>query len=143
MDRTEKTECRANGEVIFCAMGPLLSQWPEITDLINQKMELTATPSPGAPTFRTTAGCPEPLYQVWALPSPGAFTNLCYLVTSLTFRLTFLCLFYRVPHDLRSRIVTNQQEAFHQGDLLRRSRLGQEVEDPWGGGGSGLVRSGQ
>jgi hypothetical protein len=43
MDRAEKMDCRANGEFIFCAMGPLLSQWPEITDLINQKTELIAT----------------------------------------------------------------------------------------------------
>ncbi len=43
MDRAEKMDCRAKGEFIFCAMGPLLSQWPEITDLINQKTELIAT----------------------------------------------------------------------------------------------------
>ena len=90
---------------------------------------LPPAPSPGTPTFHATAGCPERLYQVWALPSLGAFTNLCYLVTSLTFRLTFLYLFYRVLHDLRSRIVTDQQEAFHQGDLLRRPCPRQEVED--------------
>ena len=32
MDKVEKMDCRANGEVIFCAMSPLLSQGPNISD---------------------------------------------------------------------------------------------------------------
>ena len=41
MDKIEKMDCRANGEVIFCAMRPLLSQRPKITDPINQRIGLT------------------------------------------------------------------------------------------------------
>ena len=32
---------------------------------------LPPAPSPGAPTSHATAECPEPLCQVWVLPSPG------------------------------------------------------------------------
>ncbi len=80
---------------------------------------LPPAPSPGAPTFQATAECLEPLYRVWALPSSGAFRKPLLSGNFLTFWLTFQCLFYRVPHDLRFRIVPGQQEALHQGDLVR------------------------
>jgi len=41
MDKIEKMDGRANGEVIFCAMSPLLSQGPNIPDPISQKVGLT------------------------------------------------------------------------------------------------------
>jgi len=41
MDKGEKMDCRANGEVTFWAMSPLLSQRPEISDLLSQSIETT------------------------------------------------------------------------------------------------------
>jgi hypothetical protein len=41
MDKVEKMDCRANSEVIFCAMSPLLSQSPKISDPISQRIGLT------------------------------------------------------------------------------------------------------
>jgi hypothetical protein len=41
MDKVEKMDCRANGEVTFCAMSPLLSQSPKISDPISQRIEST------------------------------------------------------------------------------------------------------
>jgi len=39
MDPGEKTDCGANGEVTFCAIGLLLSQSPKISDWVSQRME--------------------------------------------------------------------------------------------------------
>ncbi len=41
MDHVDKMDCRANGEVIFWAMNPLLSQGPKISDPISQRRGLT------------------------------------------------------------------------------------------------------
>ena len=41
MDKVEKMDCRANGEVIFGAMSPPLSQGPNISDPITQRVRLT------------------------------------------------------------------------------------------------------
>lgn len=38
MDKVEKIDCRANGEVISCAMSLLLRQNPKIRDPISQKV---------------------------------------------------------------------------------------------------------
>jgi len=41
MDKVEKMDCRANGEVTFCAMSPLLSQSSKISNPISQRIGLT------------------------------------------------------------------------------------------------------
>lgn len=41
MDRAEKMDCRANGEVILWAMSPLLSQSSKISNPISQRIETT------------------------------------------------------------------------------------------------------
>jgi len=41
MNKVEKMDCRANGEVIFCAMSLPLSQGPNISDPISQRIGLT------------------------------------------------------------------------------------------------------
>ena len=41
MDKREKMDCRANGEVTFYAMSPLLSQSPKISDPLSQRIEIT------------------------------------------------------------------------------------------------------
>jgi hypothetical protein len=40
MDKAEKMDCRANGEVTFCAMSLLLCQSSKMTDPISQRMGL-------------------------------------------------------------------------------------------------------
>jgi hypothetical protein len=40
MDKVEKMDCRANGDVILWAMSPLLSQSPKISDSISHRIGL-------------------------------------------------------------------------------------------------------
>jgi hypothetical protein len=40
MDKVEKMDWRANGEVTFCAIRPLLSQSSKISDSISQRIGL-------------------------------------------------------------------------------------------------------
>jgi hypothetical protein len=39
MDKVDKMDCRANGEVIFCAMSPPLSQGPHISDQSEHRID--------------------------------------------------------------------------------------------------------
>ena len=41
MDKVQKMDRRANGEVTFCAMSPLLSQSPKISAPVSQRIGLT------------------------------------------------------------------------------------------------------
>ena len=41
MDKVEKMDCRANGEIILWAMSSLLSQSPKISNPISQRIEST------------------------------------------------------------------------------------------------------
>jgi hypothetical protein len=40
MDKVEKMDCRANDELTFCAISPLLSQSSKISDSISQRIGL-------------------------------------------------------------------------------------------------------
>jgi len=74
MDKVEKMDCGANGEVILCAMSPLLSQSPKLSDPISQRIGLTGKRNRGTVSSHLTQQQRIILtgkYEKWIMENDG------------------------------------------------------------------------